>query len=67
MTPWTSAVRDERGAALPLTFFALVILAGLLLALLAVSSQDTTVARNHADAANALAVAEAGWRPRSKR
>ena len=43
-----------------MTFFVLVVLAGMLLALLAASGQDAVIARNHVDATNALAVAEAG-------
>ena len=54
------ATWNEKGAVLPLTFFILVLISGLLLALLAISGEDTVIARNHADGVNALAVAEAG-------
>ena len=52
--------RGERGSALPLTVFVLVILGGLMLALLLTNSRDAVVASNHVQSTNALAAAEAG-------
>ena len=60
MTAWTRSIRDEKGAVLPLTFFVLVILAGLLLTFVAVSSRDTIISRNHVETTEAFSVAEAG-------
>src|SRR3990172_8144209 len=60
MTLRISAARDERGVALPLALFALVLLSGLLLAFLGMSLHEPQIAQNHGSASKALHIADAG-------
>lgn len=60
MNPRISAVRNEKGVALPLALFALVLLSSLLLAFLSMGGMEPTVAANLTDLARARYVAEAG-------
>ena len=53
-------VTNEKGVALPLALFALVMLSGLLLAFLSMGSMEPTIAANLNDVARARYVAEAG-------
>jgi len=55
-----SAVRDERGVALPLALIALVLLSGLLVAFLIMGGLEPSIAANQNDVAAARYVAEAG-------
>lgn len=60
MKPWTRTVRNERGVALPLALFALVMLTGLLLAFLTMAGMEPEMAANLSDVARARYVADAG-------
>lgn len=60
MNPRVSAVRDQKGVALPLALFALVMLTGLLVALLTMSGMEPSMAANLNDVARARYIAEAG-------
>jgi hypothetical protein len=60
MTQRIRTVRDETGVALPLALFALVMLAGLLLAFLSMAGTEPGIAQNHASSTRALYVADAG-------
>jgi len=60
MTLRISAARDERGVALPLALFALVLLSGLLLAFLGMSLHEPQIAQNHVSSSRALHIADAG-------
>ncbi len=60
MNPRVSAVRDQKGVALPLALFALLMLTGLLLAFLTMSGMEPSMAANLNDVARARYVAEAG-------
>ncbi len=60
MKPWTRTVRNERGVALPLALFALVMLTGLLLAFLTMAGMEPEMAANLTEVARARYVADAG-------
>lgn len=60
MKPWTRIVRDERGVALPLALFALVMLTGLLLAFLTMAGMEPEMAANLNDVTRARYAADAG-------
>lgn len=60
MKPWIRTVRDERGVALPLALFALVMLSGLLLAFLTMGGMEPEMAANLGDVARSRYVADAG-------
>ncbi len=55
-----SFLSDQRGVALPMAMLAVLILSGLVLALSGLSASEPTIANNHAMAAQARALAEAG-------
>lgn len=55
-----SAVRDQKGVALPLALFSLVLLSGLLVAFLTMGGLEPSIAANQNDVATARYVAEAG-------
>ncbi len=60
MKPLLRAIRNERGVALPLALFALVMLSGLLLAFLTMSGMEPRIAANLNDVTRARYAAEAG-------
>ena len=60
MSSRASAVRDEKGVALPLALFALLMLTGLLVAFLTMSGMEPSIAANLTDVVRARYVAEAG-------
>ena len=60
MDRWVSTVRNEKGVALPLALFALVMLSGLLLAFLSMAGMEPTIAANLSDVARARYMADAG-------
>ncbi len=60
MKSWVGAIRNEKGVALPLALFALVMLSGLLLALLSMGGMEPQVAANLTDVTRARYVAEEG-------
>src|SRR3972149_9632353 len=60
MSSRASAVRDEKGVALPLALFALLLLTGLLVAFLTMSGMEPSIAANLNDVVRARYVAEAG-------
>jgi len=60
MNPWTSYVRNERGVALPLALFALVMLSGLLLAFLSMAGMEPQIAANLNQVTRARYLADAG-------
>src|SRR3990170_3049948 len=60
MTPRIRTVRDEKGVALPLALFALVMLSGLLLAFLSMAGMEPVIAQNHASSSKAFYIADAG-------
>ena len=60
MTPRISTVRNEKGVALPLALFALVMLSGLLLTLLSMAGMEPQIAQNHLSSTRALYMADAG-------
>ena len=60
MNPRVSAVRDQKGVALPLALFALLMLTGLLVAFLTMSGMEPSMAANLTDVTRARYVAEAG-------
>jgi hypothetical protein len=60
MTPRIRTVRDEKGVALPLALFALVMLSGLLLAFLSMAGTEPGIAQNHGSASRAFYIADAG-------
>jgi len=60
MKPRFRTVRDERGVALPLALFALMMLSGLLLAFLSMAGMEPSIAANLNDVTRARNLAEAG-------
>jgi Tfp pilus assembly protein PilX len=60
MKPRLRTVRDERGVALPLALFALVMLSGLLLVFLSMAGMEPSIATNLSDVTRARNLAEAG-------
>ncbi len=60
MKSWIRTARAERGVALPLALFALVMLSGLLLAFLSMSGMEAEISANLTEVARARYVAEAG-------
>ncbi len=60
MKSWVRTARTERGVALPLALFALVMLSGLLLAFLSMSGMEPQISANLTEVARARYVAEAG-------
>ncbi len=60
MTAWAGAIRNEKGVALPLALFALVMLSGLLVAFLSMGGMEPQIAANLGDVTRARYVAEAG-------
>ena len=60
MKSWVRTARTERGVALPLALFALVMLSGLLLAFLSMAGMEPSIASNHTDVTRARYAAEAG-------
>ena len=60
MTPWASRIRNEKGVALPLALFALVMLSGLLLAFLSMAGMEPSIAANLGDVTRGRYVADAG-------
>lgn len=52
--------RNEKGVALPLALFALVMLMGLLLAFLTMAGMEPVIAQNHVTTSRALYIADAG-------
>ncbi|MGH7362035.1 MAG: hypothetical protein ACREJI_10540, partial [Candidatus Methylomirabilales bacterium] len=60
MKPWAGPIRNQKGVALPLALFALVMLSGLLLAFLSMAGMEPTIAANHTDVTRARYAAEAG-------
>ncbi len=60
MNPWLRTVRNERGVALPLALFALVMLSGLLLAFLTMSGMEPSIAANLSDSARGRYLADTG-------
>lgn len=60
MTQRISTVRDEKGVALPLALFALVMLSGLLLTFLSMSGFEPVIAQNHGSSSRAFYIADAG-------
>jgi len=60
MKSWVQTARTERGVALPLALFALVMLSGLLLAFLSMSGMEAEISANLTEVARARYVAEAG-------
>lgn len=60
MKPWTRTGRDERGVALPLALFALVMLTGLLLAFLTMAGMEPEISANLTEVARARYLADAG-------
>ena len=60
MTPRIRTVRDEKGVALPLALFALVMLSGLLLAFLSMAGMEPVIAQNHTSSSKAFYIADAG-------
>src|SRR3972149_10855771 len=60
MSSRASAVRDERGVALPLALCAPLMLPGLLVAFLTMSGMEPSIAANLTDVVRARYVAEAG-------
>ncbi len=60
MKPRVRTVRNERGVALPLALFALVMLSGLLLAFLTMAGMEPEMSANLSDVARARYMADAG-------
>ncbi len=60
MKRWAGPVRNEKGVALPLALFALVMLTGLLLAFLSMAGMEPSIAANLTDLTRARYVADAG-------
>ncbi len=60
MKSWANVIRDERGIALPLALFALVVLMAFLQAFLAMSASEPVIAQNHLSGSQALYLADAG-------
>ncbi len=60
MNPWSTTIRNAKGAALPLALLALVILSGLLVAFLSMAGMEPQLAANLNDTTRARYTAEAG-------
>src|SRR3990172_3451176 len=60
MGPWLRAVRNERGVALPMALFALLMLTGLLVVFVSTGGMETSIAANLDDVTRARYVAESG-------
>jgi len=60
MKPRVGPIRNEKGVALPLALFALVMLSGLLLAFLSMAGMEPTVSANHGAITQSRYAAEAG-------
>ena len=60
MKLWAGPVRNEKGVALPLALFALVMLTGLLLAFLSMAGMEPSMAANLSDLTRARYMADAG-------
>src|SRR3990172_5748852 len=60
MKSWVRTARTERGVALPLALFALVMLSGLLLAFLSMSGMEPQISANLTEVARSRYLAEAG-------
>ena len=60
MKPWVGPIRNEKGVALPLALFALMMLSGLLLAFLSMAGMEPSIAANLSDATRARYLADGG-------
>lgn len=60
MKAWIRTIRNDKGVALPLALFALVMLSGLLLAFLSMAGMEPVIAQNHGGSTGAHYLAEAG-------
>lgn len=60
MKPWARLTRNQKGVALPLALFALVMLTGLLLAFLSMAGMEPSMAANLSDVTRGRYLADAG-------
>ena len=60
MKPWVGPIRNEKGVALPLALFALMMLSGLLLVFLSMAGMEPSIAANLSDATRARYLADGG-------
>ena len=60
MRPWVGPIRNEKGVALPLALFALMMLSGLLLVFLSMAGMEPSIAANLSDATRARYLADGG-------